>query len=203
MADETNTNSNGETPEHGANEAAPPLTPEERAAQLELELAETKDMMLRALAEQDNIRRRAERAAEDAKAYAIDRFARDLLAVADNLGRALSAVPEDQRAMAEIATLMEGVEMTEKALLETFAKHGVRRVGDKGDKFDPNIHQAVAQIPSDAPAGAIADVFQPGYVLAERTLRAAMVAISLGQPSAPPASGEDDPPLAPGIDIRV
>jgi len=158
--------------------------------------------MLRALAETENARRRAEREAAEGRIYAIDRFARDLLAVADNLGRALQAISPEQRAAADesLKTVIDGVEMTERALIEIFGRHGLKRVGARGDKFDPNLHQAVAQIPSDAPAGAIADVFQPGYVLGERTLRAAMVAVSLGS-----AANESPPPAEGGgsVDIKV
>lgn len=181
------------------NETAPAKT----AAELEAELTQTKDQLLRALADSENARRRAEREAADGRVYAIDRFARDLLAVADNLGRALQAVSAEQRAAADdgLRNVIDGVEMTEKALLDVFGRHGLKRVGARGEKFDPNLHQAVAQIPSDAPSGAIADVFQPGYVLGERTLRAAMVAVSLGA-----AANESPPPAAEGggtVDIKV
>lgn len=166
---------------------------------VEAEMAAMKDQMLRALAETENARRRAEREAAEGRVYAIDRFARDLLAVADHLGRALAAVTPEDRAVAgeHVKTLLDGVEMTETALVEVFARHGLKRVGARGEKFDPNLHQAVAQIPSDAPAGAIADVFQPGYTLGERTLRAAMVAVSLGN-----AANSDAPPAG-GVDIKV
>lgn len=178
------------------------VAPEIRIAELEGELAILKDQMLRALADAENTRRRAERASEDSRVYAIDRFARDLLGVADNLGRALLAVTPEQRADPAFAQVLEGVALTETVLLDAFARHGLRQVGTKADKFDPNLHQAVAQIPSEAPAGTIADVFQPGYVLADRTLRAAMVAVSLGQGgAAPPADPPADPPTI--IDIKV
>ncbi len=171
-------------------------------ADVEAEMAKMKDQLMRALAETENARRRAEREAADGRVYAIDRFARDLLAVADNLGRALSAVtPEDRAAAGDhVKTLLDGVEMTETALGEVFARHGLKRIGARGDKFDPNLHQAVAQIPSDAPAGTIADVFQPGYVLGDRTLRAAMVAVSLGA-----TANESPPPAENGgaVDIKV
>src|SRR5690606_37736364 len=138
-------------------------------AVLEAELAKARDEMLRALAEVENTRRRAERTAQEARAYAIDRFALDLLSVADTLGRALAAAPRGDFAE-RFRTLVTGVELTEKALLDAFARHGLRRVGAKGDAFDPNLHQAVAQAPSDVPAGKIAEVMQPGYVLNDRTL---------------------------------
>jgi molecular chaperone GrpE len=181
-------------------EPKPEAEPEARIAELELEIAQMKDAMLRALAEAENTRRRAEKSSEDSRLYAIDRFARDLLAVADNLGRALSSVTPEQRADPALAQVLEGVALTETALLETFTRYGLRRIGAKGDKFDPNLHQAVAQIPSDAPAGAIADVFQPGYVLADRTLRAAMVAVSLG---AAPAATETIVGTGENLDVKV
>jgi molecular chaperone GrpE len=152
-----------------------------QAAQAEIEAL--KDAGLRALAESENIRRRAEREKADARLYAIDKFARDLLSVADNLGRAISTAPEAFKGDAAFDGYVTGVEMTERELQGAFERHGLTRVGAKGDKFDPALHQAVAQIPSDVPAGEIAEVFQPGYVLAGRTLRAAMVAVSAGAPA--------------------
>jgi molecular chaperone GrpE len=178
--------------------------PAARLAALEAELAAAKEEHLRALAEIENVRRRGERAVADARVFAIDRFAKDLLPVADALSRALSTAP--QTPDASFQPVLEGVAMTEKALMEVFARHGLRAVGAKGDKFDPNLHQAVAQAPSDAPAGTIAEVFQPGYVLADRTVRAAMVAVSLGgQATAPqePAAAAAEPPTAGGVDIKV
>ena len=176
--------------------------PERTVADVEAELAQMKDQMLRALAETENARRRAEREAAEGRVYAIDRFARDLLTVADNLGRALDTLtPEMKLATDEsMRTVLDGVAMTETAMFEVFGRHGLKRVGQKGDKFDPNLHQAVTQIPSDAPAGSIADVFQPGYVLGDRTLRAAMVAVSLG------AAANESPRPAEGggnVDIKV
>jgi molecular chaperone GrpE len=165
-------------------------------AALEAELAKARDEMLRALAEVENTRRRAERTAQDARAYAIDRFAQDLLSVADTLGRALSAAPRDD-VDEGFRNLLTGVELTERALLDAFARHGLRRVGAKGDQFDPNLHQAVAHAPSDLPPGVIAEVMQPGYVLNDRTLRAAMVAVSAG-PAANAQQGE-----AKSVDIKV
>jgi molecular chaperone GrpE len=161
-------------------------------AALEAELAKARDEMLRALAEVENTRRRAERTAQEARTYAIDRFAADLLPVADTLARALAAAPRDDLDEG-FRNLLTGVELTERAMIEAFARHGLKRVGDKGDKFDPNIHQAVAQAPGDAPAGTVLEVMQPGYVLGERTLRAAMVLVSAG-----PAGAS-----APNVDIKV
>jgi molecular chaperone GrpE len=161
------------------------------ASPFEAELAKTRDELLRALAEVENTRRRADRQTADARAYAIDRFATDLLSVADTLSRALAAAPRDD-ADEGFRNLLTGVELTEKAMLDAFARHGLRRIGAKGEAFDPKLHQAIAQIPSDHPANTIAEVMQPGYVLGERTLRAAMVAVS---------SGSGGP--APSVDIKV
>ncbi len=197
-----------EAPEPAPETTEGPTNEELAYQQAQAEIAKLKDDLLRALAETENTRRRGERQAQEARAYAIDKFARELLPVADNLGRALETLPEDIRASAgdTITTFIEGVALTEKALLEAFGRHGVRRIGVKGEAFDSNLHQAVAQIPSDAPAGSVAEVFQPGYMLAERTLRPAMVAVSAGgAPAAaqtPPAS-ENEAPREGRIDIKV
>lgn len=162
------------------NETDAPLPPESPVSDaLEAELAKAKDDLLRALAETENTRRRAERQAQEARLYAIDRFASDLLPVADTLARALAAAPRDS-ADDGVRTLVAGLEMTERSLLDIFSRHGLKRVGAQGDMFDPKVHQAVAQAPSDQPSGAILEVMQPGYVLGERTLRAAMVVVSGG-----------------------
>jgi len=152
------------------------------AAFFEAEMAKARDETLRALAEVENTRRRAERQAQDARAYAIDRFASDLLPVADTLGRALTAAPQGWRESEDetLRNLLTGLEMTERALIDAFARNGLRRVGEKGEQFDPKVHQAVAQAPSLLPAGQVLEVMQPGYVLADRTVRAAMVAVSAG-----------------------
>lgn len=160
-------------------------------AALEAELAKARDEMLRALAEVENTRRRAERTAQEARTYAIDRFASDLLPVADTLSRALAAAPRDD-VDEGFRNLLTGVELTERALIEAFARHGLKRVGERGDKFDPNLHQAVAQAPGDAPAGTVLEVMQAGYVLGDRTVRAAMVLVSTGPGAA-----------APNVDIKV
>lgn len=140
-----------------------------------------RDEMLRALADAENTRRRrAERQAVEARVNPlIDRFAGDLLPIADTLGRALEAAPRDT-ADELVRNLITGLELTERTLVDVFGKHGLKRVGAKGDQFDPKIHQAVAQAPSDQPSGVVLEVMQPGYVLGDRTLRAAMVLVSAG-----------------------
>lgn len=176
MSNETNEQIQEET-------QAAPEAPD--LAAIQAELAKARDDMLRALADAENTRRRAERQAADARVYAIDRFAADLLPVADTLTRALNAAPRDTTDEA-IRNLITGLELTERSLIDAFARHGLKRVGAKGDPFNPNLHQAVAQAPGDQPAGAVQEVMQPGYVLGDRTLRAAMVLVSAG-PSAPAA----------------
>ena len=177
-------------------EELPEAPPAPTVEALEAEMAKGRDALLRALAEVENTRRRGERQAQEARVYAIDRFANDLLPVADTLTRALAAVPPQAREAAEegTRTLIAGIELTERALLDAFARHGLSRIGVKGEAFDPNKHQAVAQHPADQPAGTVAEVMQPGYVLGDRTLRAAIVSVSSG-PSAP-ASGA-------GVDIKI
>lgn len=168
---------NAEQQVQDAAAAETPAAPDVEA--LQAELAKARDDMLRALAEVENTRRRAERQTAEARAYAIDRFAADLLPIADTLGRALAAAPQDS-ADDTVRTMVAGIELTERTMMEAFARHGLKRVGAKGDTFDPNLHQAVAQAPSDQPAGLILEVMQPGYVLGDRTLRAAMVVVSAG-----------------------
>lgn len=167
-----------------SNEAnAQPEAVEAEAAEvnpLEAELAKARDDLLRALAEVENTRRRAERQVQEARAYAIDRFAADLLPVADTLSRALAAAPREGGGEETLRNLLTGVELTERALLDAFGRHGLKRVGAAGDAFDPNRHQAVAHVPSPYPAGTVVDVMQPGYVLGDRTVRAAMVSVSAG-----------------------
>lgn len=158
---------------------------------LEAELVKARDELLRALAEVENTRRRAERQVQEARAYAIDRFAADLLPVADTLSRAINAAPREG-ADEGLRTLLAGLEMTERSLVDAFARHGLKRVGAKGDQFNPNLHQAVAQQPSDQASGTVLEVMQPGYVLGDRTIRAAMVVVSGG-----PAVGGQN------VDIRV
>jgi molecular chaperone GrpE len=168
----------------GEGAAAPP---EERVAALEAELADMKDRLLRALAETENVRRRAQREREDTQKYAVSGFARDLLATADNLRRALDSVPEAEIKDARTRSLVDGVAATERELLSMFERHGIRRIDPKGERFDHNFHQAVfeAERP-DAPAGTVIEVLQPGYVLHDRLLRPAMVGVA----KAPAKSGE-------------
>ena len=163
---------------------------------LQTEVAALKERLLRAMADSENIRRRAEREKSDAAKFGIASFARDLLSVADNLSRAIASAPESADAEA-FKTLITGVQMTETDLLAVLSRHGVARIEPKGERFDPNLHQAVAEVPgSGEPAGVVVDVAQPGFVIGERVLRAAMVTVSNGKGAAAPAS--DDASDAPG-----
>lgn len=156
-----------------------------RIVELETELATLKDRALRAMADAENTKKRAEREVAQSRAYGIERFAADTLGVYDNLQRALASV--DDTARAELGdnakTLLEGLELTEKNLMAVLARHGVKAVAGVGAKFDPNIHQAVAQVPSDQDKGHVAEVMQVGFTIADRTLRPAMVAVSTGPAS--------------------
>lgn len=152
-------------------------------AALESERDSLKDQILRALAETENVRKRANRQIEEERVYAVERFARDLLNVSDNLSRALIALPQQARDELSDAgrNLVEGVELTEKDLHAVMARHGVKPIdASPGAPFDPNLHQAVSQIPSEHPAGSVAQAFQSGWRIGDRTLRAAMVAVSAG-----------------------
>ncbi len=179
-------------------------TPEEQ-------LAKTKDQLLRALAEAENTRKRAARDVKDAREYAIAGFARDMLDVADNFARALAAVDEDARKTAgpALAALLEGVEMTEKRLLSSLERHGVKKVDpEPGEPLDPNRHQAAAQVPAEHPKNTIAHVMQPGYVIGERTLRAAMVVVSSGPaeaaaPKGDGGTGDGDAKPGDGVDVSA
>lgn len=165
-------------------EAPIELTADQQILALEIEKQELRDQMLRAMAEMDNLRKRSEREKVDARVYAIEKFSRDLLSVSDNLARALEALPEDERqALTEGGKgLLGGIEMTQKELHTVLTRHGVTVIDvELGAAFDPNLHQAVANIPSEHPNGTIASLFQAGWRIGDRTLRAAMVAVSAGQ----------------------
>ncbi|MEE9273481.1 MAG: nucleotide exchange factor GrpE [Robiginitomaculum sp.] len=153
-----------------------------RIKELETELATLKDQALRALAEADNVKKRAEREVKAANIYGIERFSADMLSVFDNLGRALGGLDEETRkSLGDNAkNLLEGIELTQKELISVFSRHDIKPVSGKGSKFDPNIHQAVAQISSTESKGDVAEVMQIGFTLGDRTLRAAMVAVSTG-----------------------
>ena len=162
-------------------EAGVALSAEERLAMVEAELADTRDRLLRALAETENVRRRFQREREDAQKYAISGFAKDLVSAADNLRRAIESIPEAEIADQRTRSLLDGVAATERDLLATFERHGLTRIDPMGERFDHNFHQAIfeAERP-DLPAGTIVEVLQPGYVLHDRLLRPAMVGVAKG-----------------------
>lgn len=147
---------------------------------LKAENESLKDQRLRALAEAENVRRRAEKDRKDAEAYAITKFARDMVGIADNFARALAAVPAETReaADAQIKAVLEGVEATDRQLMQTLERYGVKQVDTSG-AFDPNLHQAIAEVPGEGkPGGAIVHVMQTGFMIGERLLRPAMVTVA-------------------------
>ena len=167
---------------------APEPTP---STALEREHAEMKDRLLRTLAEMENLRKRTEREVAESRLYGVTSFARDMLGVADNMRRALDALPPEARASADagLNALVEGVELTERELLKALEKNGVRQFSPRGEKFDPNVHQAMFEVPNPAvPAGSVVEVVAPGYMIGERVLRPAMVGVSKGGPKTAPAS---------------
>ena len=157
------------------------MSPDERDA----EIAELKDRLLRTAAETENVRRRLEREKQDATAYAVTGFARDLLGVVDNLRRALDAIPEDARQNDEaVKTIITGVEMTEREMLNTLQRHGVTRIEAKGQKLDPNRHQAMVEVEhAEAEPGTIIAELQAGYMLKDRLLRPALVSVAKARTS--------------------
>ena len=165
---------------------------------LTAENAELKDRALRTMAEMENLRRRTEKEIRDARQYAVSGFARDVLTVSDNLRRALEALPDEDRKNADAGTaaLIEGVEMIERDLLNQLEKNGVRKLEPEGQKFDPNFHQAMFEVPNtEVPNNTVVQVVQAGYVIGDRVLRPAMVGVSKGGPkevAQPQANGAGD-----------
>jgi molecular chaperone GrpE len=154
---------------------------EERLAETEAALAATKDRLLRTLADGENLRKRAQREREDAGKYAAANFAKDMLEVADNLRRALSSVPDESEWDDLTRNLLTGVAATERELLAALERHGIRRLDPLGERFDHNFHQAMFEMENTGqPAGTIVQVLQPGYVIHDRLLRPAMVAVAKG-----------------------
>src|SRR6201998_1254474 len=156
---------------------------------------ELRDRLLRTLADMENLRKRTDRAVADSRLYGVTSFARDILGVADNMRRALDAVGPELRASAEggVKALIDGVELTERALLKALEKNGRRQFSPQGEKFDPNLHQAMYEVPdASVPAGSVVQVVQPGYKIGERVLRPAMVGVSKGGPRTAPVSVSND-----------
>jgi molecular chaperone GrpE len=161
---------------------------------LDRELADMKDRLLRTLAEMENMRKRTEREVADARVYGVSSFARDILGVADNMHRAMQALDDELRAKADesLKALLDGVELTERELLNVLEKHGVKRIEPLGQKFDPNRHQAMYEVEdASVPAGSVVQVVQSGYLIGERVLRPALVAVAKGGAKATRAAMQD------------
>ncbi len=191
MSDENN-KPEDHSEDASAEEAGAAQQPESAAAAeadplevLKAESADWKDRAMRTMAEMENLRRRTEKEIKDARQYGVAGFARDMLTVSDNLRRALEALPEDDRKNADagVAALIDGVEMIERDLLSQLEKNGVKKLEPEGQKFDPNFHQAMFEVPNtDVPNNTVVQVVQAGYVIGDRVLRAAMVGVSKGGP---------------------
>ncbi|HWK68497.1 MAG TPA: nucleotide exchange factor GrpE [Rhizobiaceae bacterium] len=157
---------------------------------------ELKDRALRVAADMENLRRRTARELQDARTYAIANFAREMLSVSDNLQRALDAIPAEAKASGDAGfkALIEGVEITERAMLASLERHGVKKLSPEGERFDPNFHQAMFEVPNPSvPANTVVQVVQPGYSIGDRVLRPAMVGVSKGGPKQPPAEAPAEP----------
>ncbi len=155
-------------------------------AAAQAEARDMKDRMLRTLAEMENLRKRTEREVADARTYGVTSFARDMLNVADNMRRAFETLPDEARpADGPLKAFVEGIDLTERELLKTLEKHGVKKIAPDGQKFDPNLHQAMFEIPNaEVPKGTVVQTVQAGFVIGERVLRPALVGVSTGGPNA-------------------
>ena len=201
MTNPNGQNDNSADPEQGAEPVVSkpyimPDDPEPGSAEaLAKEAAEWRDKMLRTLAEMENLRKRTAKEVADARSYGITGFARDVLDIADNLQRALDAVPAETRELADpmLKTLIEGVVLTERSLLSALEKNGVRKFDPTGEKFNPNFQQAMYEVPDPSvPAGTVVQVVQAGYMIGERVLRPALVGVSKGgAKTAAPANGNE------------
>lgn len=152
---------------------------------LNAENAQLKDKALRTMADMENLRRRTEKEVVDARTYAVSSFARDMLTVADNMRRGIESVPQEQRTSADgaLKTLLEGVELTERDLLKTLEKYGIKQIDPQGQRFDPNLHQAMFEVEdTSVTTGTVVQVVQAGFVIGERVLRPALVGVSKGGP---------------------
>ncbi|WP_395661218.1 nucleotide exchange factor GrpE [Aestuariivirga sp.] len=189
MADETKSPEQTADADETAAEnpaASAPEAPEIDARDLEIvqlkeEAGALKDRLLRTAADMENLRKRAEREKAEATLYAATNFARDLLSVADNMSRALAAMPAEAREKADDATrnLLAGVELTERELIKVFERYNIRKVETVGAKFDPNVHQALFEMPTkDHPPGTVVQEMQSGFAIGERCLRPAMVGVA-------------------------
>jgi len=184
-------------PGHAPESAQMPTLEEalQQIAELNRQSVESKDKMLRALADAENTRRRAERERQDTAKFSVAGFARDLLVVSDNLRRALNAIPPEQREHNDqLKTIYVGVEATERELLRVFENNGIKKIEPLNQKFDPNLHEVIFETPVPGKAsGTIIQVVEPGYMIHERLLRPARVGVAKG----------DDVPQGPRIDEQV
>jgi molecular chaperone GrpE len=178
---------------------------QEIVAALQAEVGDLRDKWLRAHAEMENLRKRAEREKEEASKYAITKLAKDIVGVGDNFQRAIDAVPPGAAERDQtLKSFLEGVTMTERELLNVLDRHGIKRLQPMNEPFNPHLHQAVTQVPRpDVPSGTIVEVYQAGYTIADRVLRPAMVGVAQGGPKAgapdgsvPPPANENSPPPA-------
>jgi len=176
---------NGADPAQDNNAPAAETAGAEAIAALEAEKTELRDKLLRTLADMENLRRRTEREVADARSYGMAGFARDMLSVADNLRRAIESLPQEAVASAEgaLKALLDGIEITERDLLKTLERHGVKKLDPAGQKFDQHLHQAMFEAPDPSvPKGTVTQVVQSGFVIGDRVLRPAMVGVSTGGP---------------------
>jgi molecular chaperone GrpE len=194
---------NSDTPPQPETAADTPVQPDAAPAapkastSLDRELAEMKDRLLRTLADMENMRKRTDREVADARVYGISTFARDILGVADNMHRAIQALDDELRANADdaVKSLLDGVELTERELMNVLEKNGVKKLDPMGQKFDPNRHQAMFEMEdASVPSGTVVQVMQAGYTIGERVLRPALVAVSKGGAKAAPAASANDNP---------
>jgi len=177
MTEETTTPEAEDLREETA-EGAPEVAEHDATSDLQAELEDMRRQLLYAQAETQNVRRRMEKDAQDARAYAATSFARDILSVADNLARALSAIPPAMREQEGTKALVTGIEMTAKELENVFQRNGITKIESIGTPLDPNRHQAMVELPSDQPAGTIVQEMQAGYMIKDRLLRPALVGVA-------------------------
>jgi molecular chaperone GrpE len=194
MTDPNGQNDNTADPEQGAEPVVSkpyimPDDPEPGSVEaLAKEAADLRDKVLRTLAEMENLRQRTRREVADSKMYGITGFARDVLDIADSLQRTLDSVPAETRESADplLKALIEGVELTERSLLNALEKNGVKKFDPSGEKFNPNFQQAMYEVPdASVPAGTVVQVVQAGYTIGDRVLRPALVGVSKGGAKAP------------------
>lgn len=152
---------------------------------LQAEVASLKDRLLRTMADMENMRRRTEREIADSRVYGATNFARDMLSVVDNLHRGIESLSDDLRNSDDVAlkSFIEGVQLTEADFLSRLTRHGVKKLDPKGQKFDPNMHEALFEVPDESmPSGTVAQVVEAGYTIGDRVLRPAKVGVSRGGP---------------------